>query len=589
MRTLGLVCKTHDAGAALVEDGRIVGVLEEERHNRVKHTQSFPSHCLRALLGEDGAGLDGVDHVTTPWDVWRLRQTLAVNFLRRFPATLSFVHPAANTMQNYDIVLLNTFLRAGIRRTFPGRAAPEIINVGHHESHAAMFFVSPFDDATVVVMDGYGDNAAASVFTGQGNRLTHQWHGRFLDSLGIVYTIVTQHLGFAATEEGTVMALAALGTDRYVEQMRDIVRLEPEGRFSINMAYFSYDSFGMIRPFRRKFIDTFGPARKREEPLEQRHQDLAHALQVVAEEVVLHVVKEARRVYPSRNLCLVGGVALNCVANARLVRESGFDRVWVPPCASDTGVPLGSTLWHQHQTLGVARRMEMTHAYHGMAYGDDEIEAALLQAGMSYERLDDDALIERVAADLAQGRIVGWFQGRYEIGPRALGNRSILASPVTPAVRDVINKRVKFREPFRPFAPSVLAERASEWFEIEQPDPFMTMAPRVKSGRAERIPAAVHVDGTARIQTIDAQSNPRYHALISRFAAITGVPILLNTSFNKQEPIVTRPAEAVSCYLRTDMDVLVLGNYYTTDRPAEAMTRARVAFEVIEVNTRGGE
>jgi carbamoyltransferase len=273
----------------------------------------------------------------------------------------------------------------------------------------------------------------------------------------------------------------------------------------------------------------------------------------------------------------------------RVVREAGFDRVWVPPCASDTGAPLGSALWHQHQVLRVPRRQPMSHAYLGLEFDRRAIVSALETAGLDFEELDEDALLTRVADDLASGRIVGWLQGRYEIGPRALGNRSILASPVTPGVRDVINSRVKFREPFRPFAPSVLEERAAEWFEIDQADPFMTMAPRVRPAKAPLIPAAVHVDGTARIQTVSRAANPRYHALIERFAAQTGVPVLLNTSFNKQEPIVTRPEEAISCFLRTEMDVLVLGNFYTRDRPAGAAARARATFEVVEVNTRGGE
>jgi carbamoyltransferase len=589
MRTLGLVCETHDTGAALVENGNILAILEEERHSREKHTQVFPSQSLRMLFGDQGPGLANIDHITTPWDGRRLRRTFASVFLRRFPATLSFVHPRSQTLQDPDIAFITFWLKRGLKRTFPGQRLPPIINVGHHESHAAMFFVSPFDDATVVVLDGYGDDAAASVFTGQGNKLERHWHGRFLDSLGVVYALVTMHLGFAPFEEGTVMALAALGRDRLVEKMRDVVRLEPDGRFSVNMNYFSYDSFGMLRPFKRKFFETFGPARQRGAPIEAHHQDLAYALQAVCEEVVLHVVKAARLRYPSPNLCLVGGVALNCVANARLLRESGFERVWVPPCASDTGAPLGSALWHQHQTLDMARATSMTHAYYGLGYDDRQIEVALQRAGLTFQRFDDAELISKVAADLAAGRIVGWFQDRYEIGPRALGNRSILASPISPEVRDVINRRVKFREPFRPFAPSVLEEHAAEWFEISQPDPFMTMAPRVRPGMASRIPAAVHVDGTARVQTVARASNPRYHALINAFRALTGVPILLNTSFNKQEPIVARPEEAISCFLRTDMEVLVLGNYYTTARPEAAVQSARSSFTVTEINTRGGE
>ena len=589
MRILGLVTLSHDTGVALLDNGEIVSVLEEERHTREKHTIWFPRQSLAALFGPDGRGLAGIDVVTTPWDEQRLRRTFASAVFKGLPASLNLIRDSAHTAQDGAVVIMKTLLRFGLKRYFPRQRLPQIVCVGHHESHAAMFFVSPFEDATVIVMDGFGDDASSSIFTGVGNRLERQWHGAFFDSLGMIYTLITRHLGYEVFEEGTVMALAALGTNRLVDKMRDIVRLEHDGSFKINMSYFDYDRYGMIRPFRPKFIDTFGPARQRGEPLGDRHKDIAFALQAVAEDVILHVAKSARARYPSKNLVFVGGVALNCVANARLVRESGFERIWVPPCASDTGAPLGSALYHHHQTLNQPRRTELTHAYHGLATSDAEIEAALTAGGFRFERLGDAALIAKTARDLADGKIVGWFQGRYEIGPRALGNRSILASPITPGVRDKINARVKFREPFRPFAPSVLAERASEYFEIEQPDPFMTLAPRVRPEMAARIPAAVHVDGTSRIQTVEKSANPRYHALIHAFGDLTGVPILLNTSFNKQEPVVARPEEAISCYLRTDIDVLVLGNYYTTDRPEGAVAKAQASFEVIEVNTRGGE
>jgi carbamoyltransferase len=589
MRILGLVTLSHDTGAALVDAGEIVSILEEERHTRQKHTIWFPRRALETLLGSDGAGLADIDVITTPWDQVRLRRTFAKLVYDGFPASLTLVGNASHSTQDGAVVIMETLLRFGLWRYFPKQRQPKIVSVGHHESHASLFFVSPFEEATIVVMDGYGDDASSSVFTGRGNQIERRWQGQFLDSLGMLYTLVTRHLGFEVFEEGTVMALAALGTDALVEKMTDIVTLKPDGEFVVNMSYFDYDRYGMVRPFKPKFIETFGPGRNKGEPMTAHHRDLAFALQALAETVILHVVKAARARFPSSNLVFVGGVALNCVANARLKRDSGFDRIWVPPCASDTGAPLGSALYHHHQTLGQPRTCEMTHAYYGAAYSDVEIETALRAAGMSFERLTDDRLIGRAARDLADGRIIGWFQDRYEIGPRALGNRSILASPILPGVRDVINTRVKFREPFRPFAPSVLAERAADFFEIDQPDPFMTLAPRARPDKAHLFPAAVHVDGTARIQTVTQAANPRYHALIHAFGELTGVPIVLNTSFNKQEPIVCRPEEAISCFLRTEMDALVLGNYYTTDRPPASVDRARAAFEVIEVNTRGGE
>jgi carbamoyltransferase len=409
------------------------------------------------------------------------------------------------------------------------------------------------------------------------------------DSLGMVYTLVTRHLGFEPFEEGTVMALAACGENTLVGKMRDIVRLQEEGHFTINKAYFSHDTHGMLRPFTRKFLDLLGPARRRDEPIADRHRDLARALQTVVEEVVIHVARGLSRNYPSRNLCLTGGVALNCVANARLLQDTDFARIWIPPCASDTGAPLGSALWHYHQTLGNERGFQMTHAFLGLQPSDDQIARALDQAGMRYERLGEPDLLSRVAHDLAESRIVGWLQGRFELGPRALGNRSILASPLRLEIKDIINQRVKFREPFRPFAPAVLEERANEYFAIGGSDPFMTLAPRVRSAKGHEIPAVVHVDGTARLQTVDRTTNPRFHGLIEAFAKLTGVPVLLNTSFNKQEPIVARPEEAISCFLRTDMDVLVLGNFYSRDRNREAVARARAAFQVLKANLRGGE
>ena len=443
---------------------------------------------------------------------------------------------------------------------------PKIIQVRHHDAHAATFFVSPFEEASVLVMDGYGDETAQSAYIGTGNRLERQWRSEFFDSLGMLYTAVTQHLGFKRFEEGTVMALAATGGPTYVKQFAELVRLRSDGQFSINRDFINYDTHGLNKPFKARFTDMFGPQRQRNEPLTDRHRDLAYALQSTTEETVLHVVRALSKSHPARDLCLIGGIALNCVANARVLRDTDYRSVWVPPCASDSGAPLGSALWHYHQTLGHKRHFELTHAFHGTEYSEAEIVHDLQQAGLAYDRMDERDLLARVAADLAAGKIVGWFQGRSEIGPRALGNRSILADARDAKMKDHINARVKHREPFRPFGPAVLEERAAEFFEIDQSDPFMTMAPRVRTDKAQMIPAAVHVDGTARIQTVDRASNPRFYGLIKEFAELTGIPVILNTSFNRQEPIVARPSEAISCYLRTQMDVLVLGDFYVTDR-----------------------
>jgi carbamoyltransferase len=560
VRTLGIVTRTHDSGLALLADGTPVYVLEEERLNREKHTRKFPFRSLQAAFGSNG--LDGIDVITTPWHMASLRRSMFRAVVGQLPASLNLLPPSARPTQSTLIANMPMGLRYGLWWHFGFGRLPQIVQVRHHDAHAAMFFVSPFEEAAVLVMDGYGDETAQSAYIGSGNRLQRLWQSEFFDSLGILYSAVTMHLGFKLFEEGTVMALAAAGGPTYEEQFRDLIHLLPDGRFSVNRDFVSYDTHGLNKPFKQRFNDAFGPPRQRHEPLTDHHRDLAFALQSVTEETILHIVRALSKRHPSRNLCLTGGVALNCVANARILRDTDYRSVWVPPCASDSGACLGSALWHHHQTLGKRRGFELTHAYYGTEYSDTEITEALNAAALPYRRVEGRELLRLGASDLAAGKIVGWFQGRSEIGPRALGNRSILADPRNAAIKDYINTRVKHREPFRPFAPAVLQERAAEFFEISQRDPFMTMAPRVRAQKAHLIPAAVHVDGTARIQTVDRASNPRYYGIIEEFAALTGIPVVLNTSFNHQEPIVASPANAISCFLRTQMDVLILGDHY---------------------------
>jgi carbamoyltransferase len=571
LRILGIVAKTHDSGIALIENGRPELVLEEERFNRDKKTKKFPKRALAAGFEELGLDLSDVDFITTPWSQRLLRSSFAWLVLRRFPLSLALTLPRSHTSQRNDILVLNHVLARDLSRCFGAGALPPIVNVSHHSSHAAVFFVSPFEEALVLVMDGYGDDCSSSAWLGRGNRLERLWATPIMNSLGLLYTFVTEYLGFAGFgDEGKVMALAAYGEGTYLERFRDVIRPTPDGRYAVNMAYFTYDMFGQLRPFRARFAAAFGPPRDRGEPILDRHRDVAFALQAVTEEIVVHLVRSLVKEHEVRDLCLSGGVALNCVANARILEQTDVRRLWVPPCASDTGAPLGSALWHYHQELGHPRGFELKHAFYGKAHGDDEIVRALEKAGLRYRRLGEAQLLVRTAEDLAAGKIVGWFQGRFEMGPRALGNRSILADPRRPEMRDVLNAKVKKREAFRPFAPAVLVERAAEFFEIDQPDPFMTLAPRVRPEKRDRIPAAVHVDGTGRIQTVERSANPRYYGLIEAFGRLTGVPVLLNTSFNRAEPIVASPAEAIACYLRTGMDVLVLGDFYTSDRPPGA-------------------
>jgi carbamoyltransferase len=564
---LGIVTRTHDSGLALLSDGVPTLVLEEERFNREKHTLRFPFRSLTAAFNGQGTDIDDIDVITTPWDMRCFRRSAFSAVTGRLPGSVNLLRPSARRTQATLIINMPMGLWWGLKWQFGfKRRLPKIIQVRHHDAHAASFFMSPFEEAAVLVMDGYGDETAQSAYLGSGNRLEHLWQSDFFDSLGMLYTCVTEYLGFRVFEEGTVMALAATGGPTYAAKFRELVHLKPDGRFSINWDFVSYNIHGLNKPFKKKFSDAFGPPRQSHEPITDRHRDLAFALQSTVEATILHIVRALSKSYSSRNLCLSGGVALNCVANARILSHTDYRSVWVPPCASDSGAPLGSALWHYHQTLEHPRRFALTHPFYGLACSDAEITHALQQAGLAYQRMSERELLAQVAHDLAGGKIVGWVQGRFEMGPRALGNRSILADARNGAMKDQLNTRVKHREPFRPFAPAVLIERVSEFFEIDQSDPFMTIAPKVRADKIHLIPAAVHVDGTARIQTVDRAANPRFYGVIEAFAKLTNIPLVLNTSFNRREPIVARPEEAISCYLQTDMDVLVLGDFYITDR-----------------------
>jgi carbamoyltransferase len=566
---LGIVRDTHDSGVALLSDGVPKFVVEEERLNRRKHTHRYPQQALAAVLDEVGLGLKDIGAITTPWHVRRLWGSASAAVLKRFPRSLTLLKQAARPTQRDGLLMLNHRLKKSLQAQFPGQTLPPIHNVGHHDSHAASFFVSPFEEATILVMDGYGDDASTSVYTGVGNRVERHWHTSLFNSMGILYTSVTQYLGFAGfSDEGKVMALAAFGEDSLVEPFRKVVGLRPNGQYALDMSYFNFDAYGSLQPFRSKFFDEFGPPRSAGEPIVKRHRDVARALQRTLEGVVLYIAQDCLRRFPSRNLVLSGGVALNCVANARVAEETAFERVWVPPIASDSGAPLGSALWHWHMHERRPRGYELEHAYLGLGYGPDHIRSALEAAGISYRQLGRSELIRRCAHDLSRGRIVGWYQGRFEAGPRALGNRSLLADPRRADLKHIINSRIKRREDFRPFAPVVLFDAASEFFDISQPERFMTVAVRVHPHMTHMIPAVVHVDGTARVQTVERKHNPAYYDLIEAFGEITGVPVLLNTSFNEREPIVAKPEEAIACFRRAEIDVLAIGDFYVENREA---------------------
>jgi carbamoyltransferase len=447
-------------------------------------------------------------------------------------------------------------------------------NVEHHQAHvASAFFVSPFDNAAILSIDGFGDFCSTMTAVGNGNTFDVLDRVLFPHSLGFFYTAITQWLGFPHYgDEGKVMGLAPYGdAEKHLEAMRDIVRIDGD-LFALNLDYFTHEKDGVEmtwddgsptigRIYSDKLVEVFGPAREPGAEMTSHYENVAAAMQRRLEEVYLHVVTRLRERTGLTDLCLAGGVALNGVANGRIRLTTGFDGLYVQPAAGDSGTAVGAAYYVWNQVLGSPRAFVMTHAYTGPEYSDAELATALEAAGVTARRVDDDELFPAVAARIAAGDVVGWFQGRMEFGPRALGNRSILADPRRDDMKDILNARIKHREPFRPFAPSMLAETAGEWYEQDYTSPFMVLVYKTRESKREQIPAVNHVDDTGRLQTVERDVSPRYYRLIEEFDKLTGVPIVLNTSFNENEPIVRTPADAIDTFLKTRMDLLVLGNY----------------------------
>jgi carbamoyltransferase len=564
---LGLNAYHGDAAAALVIDGELVAAAEEERFTRLKHVAGFPAQATAWCLEYAGVAPGELDHVAVgrnPKANLGAKLVQSARFLRN-PGYVAERLKAMRKVQDIGEDLAGALGAPAERAQFH--------HVEHHQAHvASAFFVSPFDEAAVLTVDGFGDFASTMLALGRGNRFEVLERVTFPHSLGIYYTALTQWLGYPKYgDEGKVMGLAPYGDpDVHREQMRELVRLD--GLFELNLDYFVHQTHGaemtwaagspvLGRLFSERLEDAFGPAREPGGELTEHHHDVAGALQAVLEESYLHLVRRAHDATGSKNLCLAGGVALNAVANGRIRPETAFDGVYVQPAAGDNGIAVGAAYYVWNQELGNERGFVMDHAYTGPEYSDAEIEQALASAGLEAERLDDDALFASVAERMAAGDVVGWFQGRMEFGPRALGNRSIVVDPRRPDMKDILNARIKHREPFRPFAPSILAERTGEWYEQDYTSPFMIMVYKTRAERREQIPAVNHVDDTGRLQTVERGVNPRYYRLIEAFERLTGVPIVLNTSFNENEPIVMTPGHAVDTFQKTRMDLLVLGNH----------------------------
>ncbi len=556
MKVLGISCFYHDSAAALLKDGVVVAACQEERLSRKKHDSDFPVNAVKYVLAEAGVRPEELDAVGF-YDKPLLKfERMLSTYVATFPRSFASFRKAMPLWIREKL-----WIPSMIRKELAPYKGP-IFFAEHHMSHAAScFLVSPYEEAAILTVDGVGEWATASYGVGKGNDITLFKEIRFPHSLGLLYSAFTYYLGFKVNSaEYKVMGLAPYGKPVHFDRiMKDMIHLNEDGSFKLDMKYFSYD-YG-LRMTNGAFDDFFGgPPRKPETWMAEREFDIAASVQKVCEEVVLTMANYIHKDTGLDNLCMAGGVALNCVANGRIVRETPFKNLFVQPAAGDAGGAVG-VAHYVANTLGKEPRgPAWTHAYLGPAYTDDEARRYFDSQGARYEVLSDEELPRRTAALLAEGNVVGWHQGRMEFGPRALGGRSILADPRDAKMRDTLNMKIKFREGFRPFAPSALADKASEWFDLACESPYMLLVAQVREGK-RTIPSVTHVDNSARIQTVTRETSPLYYDLIREFEKITGVPILINTSFNvRGEPIVCTPHDAYLCFMRTNMDHLVVGH-----------------------------
>jgi carbamoyltransferase len=578
---LGINAYHSSASAALIADGALVAAAEEERFTRRKYETGFPCRSIRFCLDLAGLSPGDIDHVAVAGDPFA-HLARKVGFAVGTSAGRSLVRRRGEPVAQLNV--RGTLSRClGVdSRSLRAR----FHRVEHHVSHmSSAYFVSPFDRAAVASFDGFGDMVSSMWGVGEGNRLRRLGHVAFPHSLGMFYLGFTQYLGFNQYgDEYKVMGLASYGEPEYLLDMRRVLRHKRGLGFELDMAFFRH--LREIRPMVWKegpahlgpvwdlgMVRRFGPIRSgSEQPLDERHRNVAASMQRRLEEVELSMLRALHETTGLDALCLAGGVALNCVVNGQIRRSTGFRDIYVQPAAHDGGTSLGAACFVYHHLLGQRRSFVMDHAYLGPAFTENECREALSAAGLPAQALSEGDLVERAAGALADGKIVGWFQGRMEFGPRALGNRSILADPRRAEMRDELNDRVKRREPFRPFAPAILEEVADDWFEDGAPSAFMLNAVPVRADRRSEIPACTHVDGTGRLQTVRRDQNPRFYDLIREFGRRTGVPVLLNTSFNENEPICCTPEEAVETFRRGGMDVLVLGGLYVEGSVGEART-----------------
>jgi carbamoyltransferase len=574
---LGINAYHGGAAACLVRDGELVAAAEEERFRRIKYWAGFPTEAIRYCLAAGGISAYDLDYVGISRNPNANLQKKILFALSRRPSFNLVRDRLANAAKVRDP-------RKALVESLgldPASLKAEFHNVEHHRAHlASAFFVSPYADGAVLSVDGMGDFVSTMWGVGHDTRIDVLGSINFPHSLGIFYTAVSQWLGFPKYgDEGKVMGLAPYGQPRYVDRMRKIVRVQRDGTFELDLDAFVHHAGGATMTwddgepvlgnlYSQKFVDQFGPPRAprylgANEPVEkigELYLDVAASLQVMLEEAEFKLLSMIERTTGQHTLCMAGGVALNSVFNGKIRPRTPFQDLYIQPAAGDAGTAVGAAYYIYHHLLGQPRRYIMDQPGTGPEYGEDEIAAALDAAGLSYERLSDDAACQRAARLVADGNVVGWFQGRMEWGPRALGHRSILADPRRTDMKDILNARIKHREAFRPFAPSILLEATGDYFDQDYPDPFMLKVYNVRPEKRATIPAVTHVDGSGRLQTVDRTTAPRYWQVIKELEELTGVPVVLNTSFNENEPIVCRPQEAIDCFLRTRMDALVLGN-----------------------------
>ncbi|MCB1875318.1 MAG: carbamoyltransferase [Chromatiales bacterium] len=595
---LGISAFYHDSAAALVRDGEIVAAAQEERFSRKKHDARFPTNAISYCLSQAGISLREVDQVV-------FYDKPLIKFERLLETYLAYTPKGFRSFLAAMPVWLKEklLLKATLKKDLAGlcecsiKDLPTLLFSEHHMSHAASaFFPSPFEKAAVMCLDGVGEWATTSVWLGEGHKVSPVWEIDFPHSLGLLYSAFTYYTGFKVNSgEYKLMGLAPYGEPKYTKLILDnLLDLKDDGTFRLDMSYFNYAT-GLTMT-NAKFDKLFGGSpRTAETDITQREMDIAASIQEVTEEVVLRLSRTVHKELGTDYLCLAGGVALNCVANGRILREGPFKDIWIQPAAGDAGGALGAALvgWHHYheQPRSVNGGDRMAGSYLGPRYGDEEIRAQLEQSGAVYQQLDEDELMARLAEILEKENAVGWFQGRMEFGPRALGGRSIIGDPRSPAMQSTLNLKIKYRESFRPFAPSVLAEHVSEYFELDRQSPYMLIVAPVKERlrvpmtaeqqalfgieklkiKRSELPAITHVDYSARIQTVHADTNPRYHKLLTAFHERTGCPVLVNTSFNvRGEPIVCTPEDAYRCFMRTEMDYLVVENFLMakTEQPA---------------------